>query len=335
MQLLLEAALLEPSKALNSWKQFLKQNDLLQIDSSAIALLPLVYHHLKEKSHPLCKSAYRHTWVTNQTLWAKTLPILNTFLNAGIEKVALLKGMALILHHYRNFGVRIIGDIDILIARAHVPLAHSLLINTGWQCQLPRFNPQNPHQLSRWNGANFTHPDGLNLDLHWSILLEGNPALDTQVLQAVQPGIGPICPTDLLFQTCIHGNKKSTAPLIRWIPDAMTLLKSPIDFARLFAFAKTAHLTLPLSSALSYLRNHFDAQIPSFNALATSLEKREFRANLRGQIYLAGYYRARLNNRSILQYLQHTANLSSVWYVPLYAPYWVLKRLYRIFLYRK
>lgn len=330
MQLLLESALCAQEPALISWQSYLKKNDLQTIDSSEISLLPLVYHNLKEQSHPLCKSAYRHTWVTNQTLWWKILPTLNKLLDAGINKIALLKGMAMILHHYRNFGVRTIGDIDILIARSDVPLAYTLLTNCSWQCQVPRFNPQCPNQLSRWHAAGFKHPDGLNLDLHWSFLLESNPAVDQDVLDAIEPGIQPISPTDLFFQTCIHGNKKSTAPLIRWVPDTITILKSPINFSRLFALAQKTHLTLPLSKAVYYLNTNFNLSIPTPKIKPSRFEVREFQANLRGQIYLAGYYRARINSKTLLHYLQHTANLSSIWLVFPYAPYWLLKRLYRL-----
>ncbi len=331
MQHLLEAALLERPKASASWRAYLAKNDLQTIDHSAQVLLPLVYRNLREESDPLCKSSYRHTWVSNQTLWAKIRPTLDQLLKAGIEKIALLKGIALILGHYHDFGVRVIGDIDILIDRSHVPLAYSLLITSGWECTLKRLDPQNPHQLSRWHAANFIHPSGQNLDLHWSLLLESTPAIDQEVLKAIPSGIHPASPTHLLFQTCIHGHKKSTAPLIRWIPDALTLLKSPIDFPYLFELARAASLTLPLSSALSYLSTHFNAPIPPFNPQPTPLETREFRANLRGHIYLAAYYRARLRKHSLFHYLKHTANLPSSWLIPLYAPYWLLKRLYRLF----
>lgn len=330
MQRLLEAALLKEPQALVSWKTYLAQNDLQTIDHAAIALLPLVYRNLKELSHPLCKSAYRHTWVSNQTLWRKTLPTLHRLLDAGIQKIVLLKGMGLILHHYRDFGVRTLGDIDILIDRSQVPLAHSLLLASGWECTLSRFDPQNSHQLARWHAANFTHPSGLHLDVHWSLLLESNEIIDREVLRAVPLGITPASPTHLFFQTCVHGNKKSTAPLIRWIPDALTLLKSPIDFPHLFRLAQLSHLTLPFSSALSYLSHHFDVCIPPFRPQPSRLEMLEFKANLRGRIYLAAYYRARLRKHSILDYLQHTANLPSRWYIPLYAPFWLLKRLYRL-----
>jgi hypothetical protein len=60
------------------------------------------------------------------------------------------------------------------------------------------------------------------------------------------------------------------------------------------------------------------------------LETLEFRANLRGSIYLAAYYRARMRGVTPLLYLQNTANLSSAWMIPLYAPYWLLKRAYRL-----
>lgn len=332
MQLLLKAALLSKPQALTSWHAYLEQTDLQTIDHSSSSLLPLVYRNLREESHPLCKSAYRHTWALNQTLWKNTLPTLHKLLNAGVEKIVLLKGIALILNHYRDFGVRTLGDIDILIDRSHVFLAYSVLIDSGWDCKLRRFDPQNPKQLSRWHATNFTHPLGLNLDLHWSFLLESTPTLDSEVLQAVPSGIHAASPTHLFFQTCIHGYKKSTAPLIRWIPDSLALLKSSIDFPRLFEVARNSHLSLPFSSALAHLSSQFDVRIPLFAPQPTLLETLEFRANLQGQIYLAGYYRARLRKHSLIRYLQHTANLSSPWLVLPYAPYWVLKRLYRLLL---
>src|SRR5690606_31894031 len=110
-------------------------------DHASTTLLPLVYRNLKEESHPLCKSTYRHTWLSNQIFWTKTLPILQNLLNAGIKKIVLLKGMAMILHHYRDFGVRVIGDIDILIDRIHLPLAYSLLTSSGWRCELKGLAP--------------------------------------------------------------------------------------------------------------------------------------------------------------------------------------------------
>jgi hypothetical protein len=118
--------------------------------------------------------------------------------------------------------------------------------------------------------------------------------------------------------------------LIRWVPDAVTILKcSKIDFPKLFELAKSSHLTLPLSSALKYLSNTFPDQIPPFSLKPSLIETLELKANLQGRIYLAGYFRARLKGYSLLHYLQHTANLSSPWHIPLYAPYWILKRIYR------
>jgi hypothetical protein len=330
MQLLLEAAVLDKPKALISWRTYLTQNNLQEVGHTDITLFPLVYRNLKGQSHPLCKSIYRHTWASNQTLWAKTLPFLQKLNESGIEKIVLLKGMALVLHHYRDFGARVMGDIDILIDRKYITQAFSTLLKMGWICTMPRFNPENPHQLHRWNGVNLTHTSGLNLDLHWSFLLESNLELDREIINAQSPGIQPLEPTALFFQTCIHGNKKSTAPLIRWIPDALTLLQSSIDFTKLFTMAKNAHLTLPLSRALSHLSTNFGAPVPQMTPEPTTLEIRELNANLKGNIYLAAYFRSRMRNRSLFHYLQHTANLPSLWLVFPYIPYWILKRIYRL-----
>lgn len=332
MHLLLEAALLEKEKALISWAQYLRQNDLQKISHGEASILPFVYRNLKEKSHPLCKSIYRHTWAANQTLWNQIQPLLHQFLCAGIEKIIVLKGMALILEHYRDFGCRTLGDIDILMDRAHLFAAYSILIENGWTCKVSVRDLQNPHVLARWHAAHFTHASGLHLDLHWSFLLEGNAFLDTELLRVSPLGIHAAPPTFLLLQACVHGNKKSSAPLIRWIPDAMILLESPIDFPYLFHLAQSCFLSAPLLYGLRFLLHHFNASIPPLPLSPTPIERAEFQANMRGRPYLAGYYRARLRNQSVFDYLQHTARLSSPWLIPFYAPFWAVKRLYRYFL---
>ncbi|MEM7175963.1 MAG: nucleotidyltransferase family protein [Chlamydiota bacterium] len=331
MQRLLEAALFDKPRALASWNAYLAATDLQKADHAETTLFPFVYRNLREQSHPICKSTYRHTWAFNQHIWAKTRPVLCELLAAGVEKIALLKGMAMILDYYRDFGVRIVGDIDILIDPLHLPLTYAVLTKSGWRCAMPRFDPHSHHRRARWNAAGFVHPSGLNLDVHWSLLLETAPANHHQFLDKLSPGIQAADPTDLFFQTCIHGYKKSAAPLIRWVPDALTLLRqSAVDFSRLFQLAHAFHLTLPLSRALGYLSSHFDAAIPPFCPKPCQAEVREFNANARGRIYLAGYYRARLYNHSLAHYLQQTANLPSAWLIPLYGPFWLLKRLYRL-----
>jgi len=104
--------------------------------------------------------------------------MLKELLDSGIGKVVLLKGMAMTLHYYRDFGVRVMGDIDVLIAKEQLPIVLPLLQSAGWQQFGTRFDLTNPDHLRRWHALSFTHPKGMNLDLHWSFIQENSPELD-------------------------------------------------------------------------------------------------------------------------------------------------------------
>ncbi|HEX2583099.1 MAG TPA: nucleotidyltransferase family protein, partial [Chlamydiales bacterium] len=154
-------------------------------------------------------------------------------------------------------------------------------------------------------------------------------------------------PTDLLLQTCIHGVKYSPVPLIRWVADAMTILKKseqPILWDRFIELANYAHICRPLYFALQYLVQYFDAPIPQKAILelkehpSARLENLEYRLSTRGLPNAAAWYRYCLNKGYLTrraqilhlhQYLQLTARLKSPWYIPPFAIYWIFKRIYR------
>jgi hypothetical protein len=72
------------------------------------------------------------------------------------------------------------------------------------------------------------------------------------------------CATDLLFHVCAHGLQWSWTPQIRWIPDALTVLRSSaeIDWERLLNLAALAEMNVRLHHALGYLRERFEAPVP-------------------------------------------------------------------------
>lgn len=351
--LLLRAGLLSDPDCKTAWEEYCFLVDIQKADFVSLTLLPLVYQNLKDHATDrlgLCKSKYRHTWCTNQWNWQKTRPLLTQLTAAGIDQILLLKGMGLMYGGYYEFGTRVIGDIDILIAKKYVPIAYSILLKNGWKPTVPRFDYNNPEHLTRWHALNFTHPHGMHLDLHWSLLQENAQQLDEQILSEakhISDSLYIPNPSDLLFQICVHGTKYSPVPLIRWVADGMTLLKQAeqeIEWERIIRFAYAAKVCRSLYLAFSFLEKEWNAPIPKnviYNlkhAPFIQLEQKEYWFYSHGYREIGAWYRYCLNRGyltrlsrllHIHQYLQSTARLRSPLYIPFYAIYWIIKKCFR------
>lgn len=349
---LLKACLSSGLPAQEAWKQWTKLTDFNEIEPASFNLLPLITRNrdIESLQDPLfekCKGIYRQKWVANQLHWKKIIPVLAEFQKRGAHRIVLLKGIAMILHHYKNFGVRAMGDIDVMIEKKHLEMADSFLRHSGWRPNVPRLDVKNREHLQRWHALNYTQgPDQL-LDLHWSLIQENCPALDDAVFKYAQKtAIESLYiphPTELLLQAIVHGLKHSPVPLIRWIPDAMILIHK-IEWDRLVELAHQARVCLPLSRGLEYLAETFEAPIPprTIQTLKTvpsiRLESLEYRFNGAGYRDLAGWARYCLIkghfsvSSQILnfhKYLQFTARLKSPWQIPFFGVYWVFKRFFR------
>jgi hypothetical protein len=69
----------------------------------------------------------------------------------------------------------------------------------------------------------------------------------------------------MLLQVCAHGAAWHRSPMIRWVGDAMMVMRSTpdLDWDRLVAQARKRRLTLTLSGALEYLGSAFAAPVPA------------------------------------------------------------------------
>jgi len=353
---LLRACLFRGSLAQRAWAEWKARVNFDKIDYASYKLLPLIARNPDLPQDPLferCKGVYRRTWAENHVHWKKLLPTFSYLIEYKVDKIILLKGMAMALAYYQDFGARVMGDIDILVPKKQMGLVHRSLSNAHWEQKYSRIDVENPEHLSRWHALNYSHPLKMQLDVHWSFIEENCSLLDSAVWKEVKLLLGQTIPlytpdpTDLLLQACIHGIKPSPVPLIRWVADAMTLLKvaeKRIRWDRLIELAKISSLTLPLSLALEYLIKEFEAPIPKkimTQLRATPsvrLQYLEYRATQRPSPHLANWYRFCLNRgyltrtRQILEiptYLRITARLRSSWQIPFYAIYWIFKRLAR------
>jgi len=163
-------------------------------------------------------------------------------------------------------------DVDVLIPTNKAAIAVNLLKRSGW---IAESNPSVPERLMPVrHSLGFKGPTGLNVDLHWHLLLECNQAdadldfwRDPIAIQIDGVTSFALNTTSQLLHICAHGAAWSKVPPLRWVADAVTVMrKSPvkIEWRSLVHLAQTRSLVLPLRETLKYLRANFDAPVPSF-----------------------------------------------------------------------
>jgi hypothetical protein len=261
---LLEAALLEPDRAVTAWREWCVDGDLDAIDSSSFRLLPLIYRKLVDANidDPLLhrlKVVYRHTWFKNQVLYNQVLQIIETLSKAGIDCM-LLKGAAMSLRHYADDGLRFMHDLDLMVRRADFKTAAALLMDAQW---VPA--DIDPDVLYLYIDRGFQHGNGFTrgnaeLDLHAQLsrfVWQDDDYVWNNTHRIQWRGATVLLPCDTLqlYHTCVHGVRWSYATLT-WIPDALTILRGKpdeIDWCAIVNMAKDAR-----TNALLAKRNRRD-----------------------------------------------------------------------------
>ncbi len=267
--LLLCAILKKDKEALQKWQA---QTELERIDLASHKLLPMLYK--KDPQNPTLKGMYRFTWSQNKLLFHKAIPVLRNMREAGIPTL-LLKGAALIPLYYQDFGLRAMFDFDVMVPVSQAEQAIEIVKSLGWK-QIPnrvRSNRKLTQPVFRViNAVSFEDDKGQELDLHWHVLADNcHPDADKLFWEgAVEMEIQgeptlTLNPTDLLFHVCVHGVKWNVYPPIRWVADAVMILRcdrEQIDWDRLVIHAEYHRMILPLRDTLFYLKSEFVPEIP-------------------------------------------------------------------------
>jgi hypothetical protein len=347
-KLLLRAAGFEGRVALDAWQQWKSSIDIEHLDSTSYRILPQLYRNLQSQqaaSDPLMsrlKSVYRHTWSKNQIFLHAVSRILRAFHDEGIP-VMVLKGMALVPLYYKDWGVRPMSDIDMMVPTTEAERAMRLLAALGWQSK-----SKHPERfLHVRHSTDFINAAGQSLDLHWHLLWECCQAgADDDFWEAAIPvQIGEVtaqalCPADQLLHVCIHGSTWNPNPPFRWAADAAVIIRSAgdrLNWQRLYEQAEKRRLVLPLSRMLGYLHDGLDVPVPEAflqrlrTAPVSKAEQREYRLKtrpMRGlpslQVFWYNYTRSAgsrgvaRHRISFPRYLQYNWNLEHLHQVPVY-----------------
>jgi hypothetical protein len=292
-KLLLKAALLSGSEALDAWRKWQDKIDWEEhLEQGSFRLLPLIYtnlhkHGVDNPDMGMLKGIYRKAWSKNQTLFHEMAKVVEYLQHAGI-KTMLLKGASLSLLYYKNGGARPMADIDVLVPFKQTREAYELLQKAGWTSPVPLTE----QDLIYGHAIQLNNSSGKEFDLHWrpfngchdyyeKEFWDGAIPLKMASVDSLAPN-----PTDMLFHVIIHGIAWNPIPPIRWIADAITLINSDdftIDWQRLINMARKHYFSMRLKRGLKYLYDMFQPLIPSaviqsvINLPESYLEKIEYR----------------------------------------------------------
>ncbi len=275
-ELLLQAALFKKDKMLVAWEKWKSLVDFEEdIEHASFRLLPLLYHNLYKQGNtdPLMlrlKGIYRQSWSKNHLLFHKTGQILSLLHKNSIPTIV-LKGIALSILTYKNYSVRPMADMDILIPISYTLKTIELLKTYGWEIQEEQYLE---HNLKYGRSATFTDNNKTELDLHWYPIFEAHDNITdddfwNEAVPLVAAGVSTkaFCLTDNLFHTIVHGMRFNIEPPIRWVADAVTLINSKnsdVDWKRLMHHTKKFRVTLQMKAAFNYLIENFDVVFPEF-----------------------------------------------------------------------
>jgi hypothetical protein len=276
---LLRAALAEgpgAAEAVQYWLTFHRDGTGFQgLESGSRRLLPLAYRNAKAFIPSALRGQLRQIqlecWANNQKRFQLLERLLAWFHKNGIPTLV-LKGMALSVLHYRDLSVRPTSDFDILVPEEQAPEVIERLQRDGWTTGV--YFPSAPkidYFYRHIHGVAFNHPDYGDLDLHWHVLSHATfPGVDRPFwsdsvpLQVNALTTRALNPTDQLLHACVHGYAANRVSPIRWIADAVTILRtSQINWDRLVKLSRELRVTVPLHATLGFLRASFPTPIPA------------------------------------------------------------------------
>jgi len=324
-ELLLKAALLKGEEAIKAWHEWKTCVDIEFIDHGSNRLLPLLYFNLVKNdiNDPIInryKGTLRKTWYKNQLLISELKTLLTIFQQAGIKTIV-LKGMALILKYYPNYGLRPMNDIDVMVPVNQIPEALLVLEKEGWisksqiifeSKEYKKFTRKkiDKQYFSVYASVNFVNNLKKDFDLHGHILHQNtkddadNIFWETAHAYKINNDLNThiLCPTYFLFQVIIHGLRKENITNIRWIADSYTIIaNSQIDWDRLSVMADVQGLNIYLIYGISYLKELLNIPVPEDwfkelqNIHLSPKEYRYFRMENKGNskffLYLSLWFR--------------------------------------------
>jgi hypothetical protein len=274
-ELLLKAALFRGPEAAGFFAEWEQAVGFDRLDEGSYRMLPLLGNNLLAQGveHPMIgrlKGVHRRAWYENQMLFRSLEPVLQRLSAAGIECM-LLKGAALVLQYYHDAGLRPMRDLDVLVREDQAAEAVRLLRDDGWRV-LTEWPGELTESFRRFRHAiALEHKSGRQLDLHWHVLYDCcRKGADDDFWAASVPvelhgvPLRGLAPSDQFLHVCVHGVEWNEVAPIRWIADAVTVLRqsAELDWERILRQIERRRLAPRMRDAMHYLASKMEAPIP-------------------------------------------------------------------------
>jgi hypothetical protein len=275
---ILRAALLDGEAAIaayRSWREVLEWNS---IPASWQRILPLLQSNVsrlgvQDPLMNLFRGVRRFYWVNNLRYTALAKQI-STDLDAACVPALFLKGTSMIASGYVDRSVRPMDDIDVLVRHDTLRSAIEVLARLGYRpyrtvadSLLDRIVPEGSYV-----GWPFLNDQGQCIDLHWNATpLDRRPNAD-QFMWCASRFVSfegarfRVCdPADQLLHLCAHAVLDRDTRSMRWIIDAVCIIKGAPDLAwsRFVEQARAHKLSIFCADALNLLRHTLGLRIPT------------------------------------------------------------------------
>ena len=269
-QLLLRAALLPPPAGAAAWATARPRIDVDRLPGELHRLIPLLSKALaargvEDPELPRLKGVYQYSWYRNQLLLADGAALVSA-LEAGGVPTMLLRGAAVAVAHYRDVGVRPMNDLDLLVPQDQVDRSRKVADAEGWW----PVNGTEPLER-REAAATLRNYEGRVVRLHWqpsrnvSLPAAASEAFWRRSTAASVNRTATRAPgaADHLLLACIDGARANSGATLRWITDAVALIRSPgVEWDVVVAEARRHRVSLLIGEALRYLSQALDVDVP-------------------------------------------------------------------------
>jgi Uncharacterised nucleotidyltransferase len=276
-QRLCHAALGTGNGSVASFESAMKLCPIGHLEDGSSRLLPLVFRQLAAANWngpelATLRGTHRHSWSTNQRLFAAARQIAAIF-DAHNVNAVFLKGLPAAVLHYPDLGSRPFRDIDVLIPLNQVQRATNLLHELGFVSPVGR--EFLPARVASRHATDFEREaDGAHCDLHWRVSYDEYTSGAEERLARSIPfkasgypaDLLRLDPTDSLLLTVVHGIRANVVAPVRWVVDSSLLLRhehASIIWDRLIDDADRFRVLSSLRVGLRYLDSSgFTEHIP-------------------------------------------------------------------------
>ena len=202
------------------------------------ALIPLLYSRLSRENAPIppsflakLKSEFQANSARNTILTTELCRVIELFKQHGIDSLP-YKGPALAQFAYNNLALRRFVDLDLIVRKSDVPLAHDLLLREGYSLTRTLTSAQQDLLLRTQHNLQFVRDNRhVLLELHWEVaphlfacsVQEHELWKNLTKIDLNGHEVNALSPEDLLFSLCVHGSRHLWERL-GWICDVAEII---------------------------------------------------------------------------------------------------------------